>query len=330
MRFGIETVAEAEGGVLAHSVRVEGTVFKKGHLLDEPDLMALAVAGIDTVMVARLDPGDVTEDEAARLIGGALRGNNVTAAPAETGRVNLHAAEAGLVRFDPKAVDALNAVTEDVTFATVPAFAPVEAGRLVATVKIIPFGVPDTALQDCLAAAAAARVDLHAFRPLTARLVQTLHSGLKDSVVEKTSFVTAERLARIGCRFVGEGRCPHEIETLTRAIAAQLAAKPDILLVVGASAIVDRRDVIPVAIEQLGGRIVRLGMPVDPGNLILIADICGTPVLGLPGCARSRARNGLDWVLERLSAGLPVGNAEVAAMGVGGLLIGRDWEKDYL
>ena len=61
-------------------------------------------------------------------------------------------------------------------------------------------------------------------------------------------------------------------------------------------------------------------MPVDPGNLLFLGEYADAPVVGLPGCARSPALNGVDWVLERLSAGLPVTSDDVAAMGVGGLL----------
>ena len=88
----------------------------------------------------------------------------------------------------------------------------------------------------------------------------------------------------------------------------------------GASAILDRRDVIPAAIEAAGGRIDHFGMPVDPGNLLLLGRVAGRPVLGLPGCARSPKINGFDWVLERLVAQLPVGAAEIMRMGSGGLL----------
>ena len=88
----------------------------------------------------------------------------------------------------------------------------------------------------------------------------------------------------------------------------------------GASAILDRRDVIPAAIEAAGGRIDYFGMPVDPGNLLLLGRVAGRPVLGLPGCARSPKINGFDWVLERLVAQLPVGAAEIMRMGSGGLL----------
>lgn len=330
MRFGKVRRAAAAGGILAHSLRRGRIVFRKGQVLGPAELAALAEAGIDEVTVAQLDPGDVEENEAARRVAASLGGAGVAAGAPATGRVNLFATHAGLLSFEPAAVDRLNAVAEDVTLATFPLLAPVPAGQMVATVKIIPFAVPETVLGDCIAAGQGADITVHPFSPLQARLIQTVTAELKPSVMAKTSKVTADRMARLGGAVAGETRCPHDAERLAADITAALDAKCDVLLVIGASAIVDRRDVIPAAIESLGGRTLRLGMPVDPGNLILVAEIDGTPVLGLPGCARSPARNGLDWVLERLSAGLPVSDAIVAGMGVGGLLIGQEEEKDYL
>jgi molybdenum cofactor cytidylyltransferase len=330
MRFGEEKVAEAEGTILAHSLRVGRAMLRKGRLLTRADLDTLGAAGVDRVTVARLDPEDIGESDAAGRIAAALRGQNVSANPPRNGRADLLAAEAGLVVLDPAAIDALNAVAEEVTVATLGRLAPVRAGERVATIKIIPFAVSPAVLDKCLARADAARLEVRPFRPLEARLVQSVDEGLKAGIVEKTSAVTGERLARTGSRLAGETRCAHQTDAVARAIAAELDARPDILMVIGASAIVDRRDVIPAAIERLGGKVDRLGMPVEPGNLILTGEIGGVPVLGLPGCARSPARNGLDWVLERISAGIPVGRDEIGAMGVGGLLIGREDDKDYL
>ncbi len=330
MKFGAVPVAEADGAILAHGVRTPGAFFRKGQSLGAAERAALAAAGIETVTVARLEPGDIAEDEAAQRIAEIIVGRGTLAGAASTGRVNLFAETAGLLCFDPAAIDAVNAVAEDVTLATFPPLSPIEAGRIVVTIKIIPFAVPETVLAACLAAAKDAVATVSPFRPLAARLIQTVNAGLKPSVMAKTSHVTAERMARLGGSLTGETRCPHEVGRLSADMRAALDGGCDLLLVIGASAIVDRRDVIPAAILELGGRIERLGMPVDPGNLILIGEIAGTPVLGLPGCARSPSRNGLDWVLERLSAGLPVTAAEVGRMGVGGLLIGQEEEKDYL
>jgi molybdenum cofactor cytidylyltransferase len=100
-----------------------------------------------------------------------------------------------------------------------------------------------------------------------------------------------------------------------------LSLGAELVLVFGASAIADRRDVIPAAIENVGGVVEHFGMPVDPGNLMLIGNANNVPVLGAPGCARSPKENGFDWVLMRLLAGLKVTRADVTGMGVGGLLM---------
>jgi molybdenum cofactor cytidylyltransferase len=160
-------------------------------------------------------------------------------------------------------------------------------------------------------------IELRPLRPLRAHLVQTESSATKTSVLDKTRDVTALRLQALGSSLVGETRCAHDVDAIAQAIATVDA---DLLLVVGASAIVDRRDVIPAAIEQAGGTIERYGMPVDPGNLLLLARRGTTPIVGLPGCARSPALNGIDLVLRRLAACLPLDRSVIARMGVGGLL----------
>jgi molybdenum cofactor cytidylyltransferase len=134
----------------------------------------------------------------------------------------------------------------------------------------------------------------------------------------------ARALGLSGRCVVAEERVSHEAPALTQAIQA-MAPLCDLLIVYGASAITDRRDVIPAALEAAGGRIAHFGMPVDPGNLLLVGaltrDDVEIPVLGAPGCARSPKENGFDWVLHRLLAGLPVTGADIRRMGVGGLLM---------
>jgi molybdenum cofactor cytidylyltransferase len=158
--------------------------------------------------------------------------------------------------------------------------------------------------------------------PRSVGLVQTRLPGLKESILDKTRHVTEGRLAALGCHLVFEERCAHVTAELAALIRDALGHSIgiDILLIHGASAILDRRDVIPAAIAAAGGKIDHFGMPVDPGNLLLLGHIGERVVLGLPGCARSPKVNGFDWVLERLVAGLQVGPAEIMRMGSGGLL----------
>ena len=323
MKFGPVPIAQASGATAVHSIRAPGLVLKKGTVIGPEQIAALQAAGIPEIVVARLEPGDVPEDAAAAEIAAALAGDRVRLDRAFTGRCNLFAASSGVLMIDAGAVERLNAVDESITFATLPAFKPVVEGEMIATVKIIPFAVEATARDRVVALAreAAPVIRIAPYRIGKVGVVSTLLPGLADKVVEKTLKVTAERLAPAGAAIVAERRVPHDTEALAAAVDEVLAAGAELVLVFGASAIADRRDVIPAAITARGGNIEHFGMPVDPGNLLLIGDIGGRPVLGAPGCARSPKENGFDWVLMRLLAGLAVTRADIARLGVGGLLM---------
>jgi len=322
MNFGEAPVGAAAGAILVHSIRAGGRTFKKGRVLTEEDTAALAAAGVNAVVVARLEPGELGEDEAASLLARAVAGEHLAVADAFTGRANLHAERRGLVVLDRERLDAFNLVDEAVTLATLPPFAIVEPKQMVATIKIVPFAVPRAIVERCAAIAGGdgALLRLAPFRPLDVALIQTRLPGLKETILDKTVEVTRARLASLGSTLRSEARCAHTVSELAAAIAQAAPARPDLLLIAGASAIVDRRDVIPAALVASGGEIRHFGMPVDPGNLILLGRLHDKPVLGLPGCARSPKENGFDWVLQRLAAGLEVAPADIMRMGAGGLL----------
>lgn len=321
MKFGPVTPDESLGGVTVHAIRQNGLVLKKGTVIGADEIAALKQAGVSEIVVARLDKDDVSEDEAAGSIAAAIAGDGVSVERAFTGRANLFAAKAGVLVVDRSSVDRINRVDEAITFATLAAFKPVVAGEMIATVKIIPFGVEAKLRDVAVEAAKAGRMWVAPFRIRKVGVVSTILPGLAPKVIDKTLKVTAERLAPTGAGIVAERRTAHDEAALAPAIEELLALGAELVLVFGASAIADRRDVIPAAIEHIGGTVEHFGMPVDPGNLMLLGNVKGKPVLGAPGCARSPKENGFDWVLMRLLAGIGVTRDDVTGMGVGGLLM---------
>jgi molybdenum cofactor cytidylyltransferase len=322
MIFGATPLADAIGAVLAHTLRADKAVLKKGRVLSADDVAALRAAGFESVTAARLETGDVAEDAAADRIAEACLGPGATRTRAATGRVNLFAEHAGLLAIDAARVDRLNRVDEAITLATLAPFSLVQPKEMLATVKVIPFAVPGRIVQ---VAANVARGDgpllqVHKLRALTAGLVMTRLPGLKDSILASTESVTRARLESLGARLGPVETVAHTTAAVAAALARQRAAGAELLLVAGASAVVDRRDICPAAIEAAGGRITHFGMPVDPGNLLCLGEVAGTPAVVLPGCARSPKLNGFDWVLHRLLAGLAITPHDVMGMGVGGLL----------
>jgi molybdenum cofactor cytidylyltransferase len=320
--FGRMAASEAAGAILAHTLKAGGRTLKKGRVLDACDVAALEAAGVRAVVAARLEPGDLGEDEAAARIAQACLGPGMRATEAATGRVNLVAEAAGLLAVDAARLDRLNRVDESITVATLPPFARVAAGDMLATIKIIPFAAPGAAVEaaEAIAHEGGPLLSLHPFVPRPVGLVMTRLSGMKESILDATEAVTRARVSALGATLLPARRVGHAEAELAEALRALAAEGARILLVSGASAVVDRRDVCPAGIVSAGGEIEHFGMPVDPGNLLCIGRVGNIPAVVLPGCARSPKLNGFDWVLERLMADLPVGRHQIMAMGAGGLL----------
>jgi molybdenum cofactor cytidylyltransferase len=331
MRFGPVALDEARGAIMAHSLRAGERMIRKGTVLDAEAIAALRAAGRDEVVAAQLDPGDVPEDLAADRLAQCVLSPLLARSRAATGRVNLVAEAPGLLRIDASKIDRLNSIDESLTIGTLPDYAVVAPKDLVATIKVIPFAVPGTvlAVAETLARQGFPPLTLAPFHHLNVGLVVTELPGLKDSVTEKTIAATRERVTRLTGTLLPPVRCAHDEVSIARALEGLIAGRgdpkgdqpgADLLLVVGASAVVDRRDVGPAGIVRAGGEILHFGMPVDPGNLICLGRIGTRPALVLPGCARSPVLNGIDFVLTRLFAGLQVTSADLMRMGVGGLL----------
>jgi len=315
VKFGPVPLTDAEGAILAHSEQVADGRLRKGAILTPDHLGALRQAGLSEVTVAQLEPGDVHEDAAAARLAAALcegaDGLNVTRAA--TGRVNLLASQAGLAVLDAGAIHAANAVDPMITVATVAPFHPLRRGGMVATIKIISYGVSDAAL---IRAETAARGAMRLARPRY-RTASLIVSECPGGPGLKGVEAIEERLAGFDMRLDETQRVAHEVEPMAEALGR---ARGEVALILTGSATSDIRDTAPEALRLAGGRIVRFGIPVDPGNLSFIGALGAMPVIGLPGSARSPVLHGADWILGRVVCDVGLADAEIAAMGVGGLL----------
>lgn len=317
MKFGPVPVADAEGAILAHSLRLaRGERLRKGLTLDPVHLEALRAAGIAVVTVARLDPGDVHEDVAAQELAEALvdGAEGLDLSRPFTGRVNLRAVRPGVVQLDTGKINAANAIDPMITVATVPQFHQIEPDGLAATVKIISYAVPRGALVE-VTRLARGSLTLAQSVCRTASLIITETPGGLGQTGAKAVLTRLDRLEIALAE--APVRCPHDEAALADEIAS---ATGEIILVLTGSATSDKCDTAPAALRRAGGRVERFGMPVDPGNLLFLGELSGRPVIGLPNSARSPVLHGVDWVLARVVCGVPVTSADIAGMGVGGLL----------
>jgi len=318
---------QALGHILRHNLAdARGRkALSKGHRLTPEDLPLLRALGADTLHVAVLEPGDVHEDEAARRLADVVRGPGVAATAPAASRVNLLAEADGVVRVDAERLLRINQI-EGLTVATLPSHALARARKRVATIKIIPFAVPEEALREAEAIGRAGQ-GLVALSPLRRHAVGVILVGsaaARERIERGVAPAIESRIQELGSDVLATRYVPSDEPAVAAAITALHAAGADMLIIAGETSIMDRDDITPQGIRMAGGRIEHYGAPVEPGNLLLLAYLEGprepTPVLGAPGCVRSRDTNIVDLLLPRLLAGESITRRDIVALGHGGLL----------
>jgi len=322
MNFGKVDTEKANGLILAHTHSGDDWVFKKGRKLSKADCILLLSKGINYVIAAELGRDDVNENDASYKIASLLSGDNTILTTAFTGRSNLKALADGVVLINKELVDKLNSLDESIAVSTLHDMDRVNKGQVVATIKIIPFAVSKLIMDQAeeVLKETSPVINIKPFLGLKTILINTQGPSLKDSIIKKTNEITNQRIETLGGQISKIELCRHDILSISNKISNLLDDKPDLILICGSSVSMDRNDIVPQAIIKSGGTIIHFGMPTEPGNLVVVAEINSLPILVLPGCARSSKRNGIDILLERIFSNLPLGSSQITALGVGGLI----------
>jgi molybdenum cofactor cytidylyltransferase len=322
---------EAVGHILRHNLAdAQGRkAFAKGHTIGAGDVGPIRSLGVVSLRVAVLEPGDVHENEAARRLAAAVCGSGIVATPPAASRVNLLAEVDGVVEIDVDRLLQINQI-DGLTIATLPSHALVRTRKRVATIKIIPFAVREAALREAEAIGRARSPTLGgvmSLRPLRQVEVGVILVGSAAARprIERGVYPAIEaRVTELGSQVAGVRYVPSAEEAVAAAIADLVRSGVRFLIIAGETSIMDRDDVTPQGIRLAGGLIEHYGAPVEPGNLLLLGylDVPSEtiPVLGAPGCVRSRDTNIVDLLLPRLLAGEHVTRADIVALGHGGLL----------
>ena len=324
MRLLRVEVDKATGLQLAHSqLGARGRV-AKATVLEESHIASLVDAGVAKVDVVVPDPNEIAEDLVSERLIHSLTWAGCVFKKANGGRYNVYASHSGFVDFARADIDAFNALSEEITLATCLSGASVTEGDQIATLKIIPFYVSESLVSVVELVLQEINLKVRPWQShLKIGLIQTSNDTITSKIQKKALEVQESRLRAYGINELFDYRSTHDLVGLESAISRATEDALDVLMILGASAICDRHDVVPTAIEEAGGTVIYFGMPVDPGNLLLLGEVGRIKVIGLPGCSRSPAMNGLDLVLDRLMAGLRVSASDIQTMGVGGLLTSK-------
>lgn len=326
MKFAAVPLSEAKGKILGHNVAGSDgkRLLRKGKPLTDEDIERLGTLGRASVYVAELESDDVDENTAARRVAQAVCGPGLHISGVASGRANLLADELGILRIDVERLAQINE-SDGMTLATIVSHFPVHAKQIVATVKIIPYALPESTVSEVERISSGdkpiVRVDALPYRSvglilsgstsLHARLAQDF-SPLRERIDHLGSFVTRTDFVALDDE--------SDEATLAEMLRQQIDAGIQLIVLAGETAIMDSHDIVPRAVVRAGGHVESVGAPVDPGNLLMLAYINDVPVVGAPGCARSRKVNIVDWILPRLLAGDRLLRRDIVQLGHGGLL----------
>jgi len=326
MKFAPVALSEAKGKILGHNIAGANgqRLFRKGKPLTDEDLENLRALGRITVYVAEIESDDVDENKAARRVAEAICGAGLHISGGSSGRVNLLADEMGILRIDVDRLVQLNEF-DGITLATMLNHSPVHSRQIVATVKIIPYAVPESIVSAAEAIASGSRpiVRVDALPALSVGMILSGSTSIHQRLISDFAPLR-DRIEKLGSSVDRVDFVALDDESDEAALAdmlkAQLSAGIKLILLAGETAIMDAHDIIPHAVVRAGGMIESVGAPVDPGNLLMLAYLNDVPVVGAPGCARSRKTNIVDWILPRLLVGDPLTRRDIVELGHGGLL----------
>jgi molybdenum cofactor cytidylyltransferase len=326
MKFGPVPLNDAKGLILGHNIAgPDGRrLLRKGKPLSDKDILTLQTLGRNMVYVARLEPDDLDENTAVRRVAESVMGSNLRAVGPTTGRVNLLATTLGIFRVDVERLNRINGF-EGVTIATLAEHTAVQIKKITSTIKIIPYAVSRKTIES-VEAIAGKKDPIITLDILPKKNIHIIFSGslsIKERLLSDFAPLT-ERLENLDANIQTVDFIPLEDEAgesdLTDKLRLAVTKNADLIILAGETAIMDRQDIAPRALVNAGGKVECVGVPVDPGNLLMLGYLDEIPILGLPGCARSRKANIVDWVLPRLLVGDRLTRYDFILLGHRGLL----------
>ena len=272
-----------------------------------------------------LNEYDFDENKASDLIARSIcnnKFNNLNYKNLNTGRSNIYSTKSGLFIYDANNLIKLNNNSK-IAISAIRPFSKVEKNQELITAKVIPYGIDKKLIQkNSLRLKDTFKVLPFQRKKIT--LIQTFDNKINEKLILKSRNVTQRRLELCGIKKIEEIIIPHKENILSNKIQICVNRNVDIILIIGPHAITHIKDVIPNAIKMSGAKIMRFGIPVEPGNLMLLSKFQSyykdIYIIGMPSCAKSPKENGLDLVLWRILCDVSFKNSNLNELSVGGFI----------
>lgn len=317
---------DAVGLKLAHDIteirpgQFKGAAFHRGHTVCAEDICRLQRLGKNHLYVIELAEDEIHENEAAAILAGALAGEGIVWEDnPQEGKINLYAAQDGLLNVNLATLAAFNLVAE-VMCATLHRHTLVRRGEKVAATRAIPLVMKRAAIERAAAIAGSqgAVLTVKPLHRLPVGIIITGNEVYHGLIEDRFAPILSRKVAALGSEVALVDFAPDDAELISGRLRQHLEHGCRLLLLSGGMS-VDPDDVTRHAIRRAGANEIFYGSAVLPGAMFLVAYLGGVPLLGVPACALHHPVTVLDLILPRILAGERISNKDLALLGHGGL-----------
>ncbi|HJV45458.1 MAG TPA: molybdopterin-binding protein [Bacillota bacterium] len=294
----------------------KGRLFQAGHVITEEDIPKLLDIGKRHIYIMDIPNGFLHENIAAERMANAIAGEQVYMTGPVEGKMTLKSAVHGLLQVNAEIIHAINHV-EGLSVSTLVTDQVVHKDQSIAGVRPIPLVIEEEKIRQLEAIVSAPPISVRPFQKQRVGIVTTGSEVYNGRIEDKFGPVLKTKLQAFGSEVIEQRFANDDLEMIQQEIRYFLDQKVDLILVTGGMS-VDPDDRTPGAIRGVGARVVRYGIPMLPGSMLLVAYYGETPILGLPGCVMHDPYTSFDVFLPKILAGEVIHETDITSLGYGG------------
>ncbi len=318
------SVENAVGKVVAHDMtqiipdEYKGARFKKGDIIKKEDIETLKDMGKENIYVLDLDQDTLHEDQAAQRMAAHFDNRYINLSEPHEGKISLIANQAGILNIDKKLL--LEANTEDdILITTGQNKVPVKKDEVIAGVRINPLTIEKEKINKVEKILSKGNLfQVRPYKDYNIGVVITGNEVYNGRIEDKFLPTLKRKFKRWGGNLIGHEYVPDKPDKIKAALLKLKKEGADILLTGGGMS-VDPDDVTPAGIRATDAQVIKYGVPVLPGNKLMVAYLDDIPILGLPACVIFEKVTVFDIVYPRILAGEQMTKDKLIKLSYGGL-----------
>ncbi len=298
--------------------KFKGPLFRKGHIIRVDDMDELRKIGKEHIYVWEPSSGEIHENEASLRISKAVAGNNIELSEPVEGKITLESSIRGLFKVKSRLLYKINSM-KNITIASLPDNFGVETDQGIAGVRIVPLTIREKSIEriEQLCLREGTVFSVHKYQNLRVGIVTTGNEVYKGLVEDKFGPLLRKKFSYFGAKVEEQIFCPDEKQKIVEAIKYFSEQSIELIALSGGMS-VDPDDLTPGAIKESGAKIITYGVPVQPGNMFMLANLGKSVLIGIPGASLFYKNTILDIVLPRIFAGETFKKQDFIKMGEGG------------